>query len=106
MQLQFYRDAAGDARAQCDPPCESLASFLESDIQGSAAFALEILHALDRVEAGEEEVWEWTGNAHTLTLADGAASIQSEMDEEAEPCLLSLSQVRQALADWIAFLDE
>jgi uncharacterized protein YacL (UPF0231 family) len=106
MQLQFYRDAAGDPRAQCAPPCEPLASFLESDIQGSTAFAHEILRALDRVESGEEEVWEWTGNAHTLTLTGDAASIQSEIEEDAEPCLLSLSQVRQALADWIAFLDE
>ena len=106
MQLLFYRDAAGDPRAQGDAPFEPLASFLESDVQGSAKIARKLLRALDRVESGKMEVWEWTGNAHTLTLAGESASIQSEIDEDAEPCLLALPQVRQALVDWIAFLEE
>ena len=105
MQLQFYRDAAGDPRAQCDPPGHTLADFLESDVQGSTATAHEILRALDRVEAGDVGFWEATGNVHTLTLSPERASLRNEHDEEAEPYETSLSQLRQVLADWVSFLD-
>jgi uncharacterized protein YacL (UPF0231 family) len=100
MQLQFYWDSAGDPRARCP-----LAAFLESDVQGSLAFANEILRALDRIESGEEEVWEVTGNAHTLVLTRDEATIWSEMDEDAEPFVLPLSLLREVVVGWVSFLD-
>jgi uncharacterized protein YacL (UPF0231 family) len=106
MQIQFYRDAAGDPRAQCDPPGRALADFLESDVQGSTATAREILRALDRVEAGDADFWEMTGNLHTLILSPEGASLQNEQNEETEPYEMSLSQLRQVLADWVSFLEE
>ena len=106
MQLQFYWDSEGTPRAQCDPPGHTVASFLESDVQGSLEFAHEILRALERVDSGEEEAWEVTGNAHTLILARNEATIQSEMDEDAEPVILAKSLFRQVVADWISFIDE
>jgi uncharacterized protein YacL (UPF0231 family) len=101
MQLQFYWDSAGDPRARCP-----LAAFLESDVQGSLEFAHEILRALDRIESGEEETWEVTGNAHTLTLARDEATIRSEVDEDAEPYVLPPGLLREVVADWVSFLDE
>lgn len=106
MQLQFYRDPAGAPRAHCDPPGHPLAGFLESDVQGSIEFAHEILRALDRIESGEEEAWEVTGNAHTLTLKRDEATLQSEIDEDAEPFVFPTSLLREVVADWISFLDD
>jgi len=106
MQLQFFWDDQGDPRALCAPPCESVAGFLESDVQGSSALGLEILRAIERIESGGLDGWETTGNAYTLSLTHDGATIQSELDDEAEPFDLPLSQIRDAVADWIAFLDD
>jgi uncharacterized protein YacL (UPF0231 family) len=106
MQLQFFWDLEGDPRALCAPPCEAVAGFLESDIQGSTALGREILRAIERVRSGRLDAWETTGNAYTLSLTADGATIQSELDDEAEPCDLPLSQIRDAVADWIAFLND
>ena len=52
MSLEFYRDEAGDPRARAGRDREALAHFLESDVQGSAAFGLEILAAIEAVTEG------------------------------------------------------
>ena len=105
MKLQFYRDDAGNARARGRGRGKLVAGFLESDLQDSLESAREILKAIDDVEAGRADSWERTGNAHTLTLSPQGAAIQDEMDEEAEPYVLSLSEIREVVADWVSFLD-
>lgn len=106
MQLEFYWDAAGDPRALCKGPGEMVAGFLESDLQGSIASAHEVLRALDGVESGEVPEWERTGNAYTLALSPIGATLWNEMDEDAEPYALALTDLRQVVADWVSFLDE
>jgi uncharacterized protein YacL (UPF0231 family) len=105
MKLQLYRDDAGDARARGRGRGKALAAFLESDLQGSAVSAREVLRALDDVQAGRRESWERTGNAYTLTLSPESAVLQDEMDEEAEPVSFPLSEVREAVAGWVSFLE-
>jgi len=105
MQLEFYWDAAGDARARCKGPGQAVAGFLESDLQDSTAAAHEILRAVDDVESGRVPSWERTGNAHTLTLSPRGASIRDENDEDARPYHLSLPALREVVADWVSFLD-
>lgn len=105
MQLQFYRDDAGDPRVRCEGPGEAVAGFLESDLQGSVESAREVLRALDAVESGEIPDWDRTGNAYTLTLTPEEATFWNEMDEDAEPYALSLAEARRAVADWVAFLE-
>lgn len=104
--MHFYRDAAGDPRATSPAPRELLARFLESDVQGSAEHAREILGAIERV-AGEGGSWQETGNAHTLILSPEGALIESEFEEEGEaaPCRISLDELRAALTGWLAFLE-
>ena len=104
MKLKFYRDTAGDARARGRGRGKVVASFLESDLQDSPESAQEILQAIEDVEAGRADSWERTGNAHTLTLSPQGATLQDEMDEDAEPCVLSLPEIREAVAGWISFL--
>ncbi|HYX24868.1 MAG TPA: YacL family protein [Thermoanaerobaculia bacterium] len=106
MQLEFYRDGAGDPRARGKGRDEALASFLEGDLQGSGKQGRAILRAIDRIEAGRLDRWETTGNAYTLTLSPGGASLVNEIDETAQPVELPLALLKEAVAGWTAFVDE
>lgn len=105
MKLQFSRDAAGDARARGRGRGKVVAGFLESDLQDSPKSAREILRAIEDVESGRTDSWERTGNAHTLTLSSQGAAIQDELDEDSEPYVFTLSEIREAVADWVSFLN-
>jgi uncharacterized protein YacL (UPF0231 family) len=105
MKLKLYRDDAGDARARGRGRGKVVAAFLESDLQDSLESAREVLQAIEDVEAGRTISWERTGNAYTLTLSPQGAALQDEMEEDAEPSVLSLAEIREAVADWISFLD-
>jgi len=109
MQLEFYWDDDGGARARATHaggPGREVAGFLESDLQGSAASAEEILRAIDEVESGRVPTWERTGNAHTLTLSRDGATLRNEMEEDTRPHHLALPAMRQAVADWLGFLEK
>ena len=105
MKLKLYRDTAGDPRARGRGRGKVMAGFLESDLQDSPESAEEILRALRDVEAGREDSWDRTGNTYTLTLSLQGASLQNEMDEDAEPCAFSLAEVREAVEEWVSFLE-
>jgi uncharacterized protein YacL (UPF0231 family) len=106
MQLQFHWDDDGSPRARGKGHGQALAGFLESDLQDSPAAAREVLHALDRVESGHAPTWERTGNAYTLTLSPAGATIQDEQVDGAGPHAVPLPELREALAGWVAFLEE
>ena len=107
MSLEFYRDETGDprARAVADRNREALARFLESDVQGSASSALEVLAAIEAVAEGRLREWTRTGNAHTLILSPEGAAIEPDFSEESDAAVVSLSDLREAVTDWIEFLD-
>jgi hypothetical protein len=110
MKLDLYWDETGDPRARAAGKEATLARFLESDVQGSAATGREILAALRQVEAGELPVWEQTGNAFTLRLSPSGAEIQSALDESDESgqageiAAIPLRDLRRALRAWVGFL--
>ena len=106
MQLEFYWDAEGEARARCKGPGRAVAGFLESDLQESTAAAHEVLRAVEEVQSGRRDSWERTGNSHTVTLSAEGAAIQNEMEEEAKPYHLSLPAFREMVADWVSFIEE
>ena len=58
------------------------------------------------MEAGRADSWERTGNAHTLTLSPQGATIQDEMDEDADPYVFTLPELREAVEGWLSFLDD
>ena len=105
MFLELYRDEAGDPRARAGRNREALAHFLESDIQGSTAFGLEVLAAIEAVAEGRLREWTRTGNAHTLVLSEEGAAIEPDYDEESEAGLVPLDDLREAVTRWIEFLD-
>jgi hypothetical protein len=104
VKLDLYRDEQGLPRARGGGPDDLLARFLESDVQGSVITAYDILGMLDRVESGETELWEGTGNAYTLTLTVHGARIEDELADDAEALDLPLSELREALDAWIGLL--
>jgi hypothetical protein len=116
MQLEFYWDEAGDPRARAaatEPAAgaaaaarqKRVARYLESDIQGNASQASEVVHAIDRVLAGRLPRWSDTGNAHTLTLSPRDAAITAELEPGARPVRVPLADLREVVAAWQAFLD-
>jgi hypothetical protein len=66
----------------------------------------ETLKAIDRVSRGEPPIWQATGNAYTLTLSAEEARIEAEFDEQAEPCRLPLAELREAVTQWLVFLEQ
>lgn len=106
MDLELYWDEAGDPRARSRKKNDLLASFLESDIQGSDTYAREILEAIDKVAAGDLDEWERTGNAHTLSLTRAWAEIQPEIDDEAPSRRLPLRDLREAVRRWLELLED
>jgi hypothetical protein len=104
VKLELYRDQNGLPRARGARAGDLLARWLESDVQGSAAGTQRFLDLLDRIDAGEIERWEETGNAHTLELGPDGATIVPEWDEEALPQRVSLAELRDALNGWLALL--
>jgi hypothetical protein len=103
-KLELYRDGRGLPRARAGGADDLLARFLESDVQGSVITAYDILGMLDRVESGETDLWEGTGNAYTLTLTPDGALIQDELEDDAEALHLPLAELRDALNAWVGLL--
>ncbi len=106
MQVTGYFDQAGDPRARCIPAYDLLEGFLESDLQGSVNLSRETLREIDRVANGDRESWQDTGNAYTLIVSAQEARIEAELDDQAKPCRLPLADLREAVAQWIAFLEQ
>jgi len=103
--LKFHRDAAGDPRAQGEEGRELLAGWLESDVQESASLGHKILAAVDKVAAGDLDEWERTGNVYTLNLSPDGADFRLALENEAEPLHLSLTELRDAIARWVDFVE-
>lgn len=104
MDLNFYFDEKGDPRVGCDEEGNLLCQFLESDVQGSQAIATQILEKMREVGDNVIESWEFTGNAHTLSLNYGEAVITSLWNNSQEPLSLPLFQVELILNNWLNFL--
>ena len=105
MSLEFYRDEIGDPRARAGRDREALAHFLESDVQRSTTFCLEILAAIEAVGEGRLRDWTRTASTHTLTLSLEGAQIEPDFDEASEPGHVSLSDLSETVTRWIVFLD-
>lgn len=105
MKIDLYRDRRGRPRARGEGPGgDLLARFLEADVQGSVVVADEVLDMLDRVESGETERWEDTGNVHTLVLTADGAQIRDELKDGDEVLHLPLAELREALNAWLGLL--
>ena len=106
VQVQLFRDEYGYPRAEAAAPYQILGWFLEQDIQADSEWARELIKIIEEIQSGTESRWEGTGNVHTLILTPEKAYIESEFAEPQATCEISLDDLKQAVADWLAFLEQ
>ena len=96
--LEFYQDESGNPCARGSD--QRLATYLETDIQGSTDIARELIDALaDRSFRGDI-----TGNAHSVSIGEKTATIESLYDEDMPARRLRRSQFRDAIKRWLTFI--
>lgn len=100
--MRCFTDAHGFRRINVAPLPDTVASFLESDIQGSLETADEFLAQVDRIVSGKPQSWEATGNAFAITLTRDGVSIDCVWGDD--NCKLSLADFRECLLAWRAFV--
>ena len=105
MELNFYRDANGDPRADGGSANQLLAGFLESEIQGSSKMCGFLLDAIDRIINGSLEQWEESGNAYTIALIRQGVRIEALFDDSVSVFELSLERFRDTVLRWKAFIE-
>ena len=96
--LKFYRDEDGQVRAQGED--ESLAIFLETDVQSSREICEELLRLLDDKQTHSE----FSGNAHHLTISSTMVRIESTGDPHAQERRLPRAEFRQAIRAWSLYI--
>jgi len=106
MKVHFYRDEHGYPRAKVPQPLEVLAWYLEQDVQGDLQWKQDVADVMDRIQRGEIDHWEATGNAHTLLLSKEMARIETEYADPLQSCELSQEDLLQAIRDWLDFVHE
>lgn len=98
--MRFFIDDDGNPRAVAAPPKQALGWFLEDDVQGAPNSCRLILEEIERVERGEIDMWEGTGNAHTVTVRPDGVTIVNEFADDSEPAEVSVDEFRVALTRW------
>jgi hypothetical protein len=83
---------------------ETLAGFLQSDIQGDLETARLLLAEVAAAERGETPQPGGVGNAFSITISPDGAEIRNAVLAGAAPECYGLAELRQALELWIAAL--
>jgi hypothetical protein len=102
--IEVSRDAAGDLRAEGDSNRRLLFTFLEGEIQESAAVADELLSGIAEVLAGKRR-FGWTGNARSVVITAKRARIIDDWTEERIELKIPLIDFRAALVTWKAAIE-
>jgi|GEM_PF-1161896 len=97
-ELEFYFNEDGDPCARGSD--QRMATFLETDIQGSVAIAEELLELLD----SSHKRIEFDGNGHSVVITPVMATIGSSFDEDAPDRRLEREEFRTILQAWLAFI--
>jgi hypothetical protein len=104
MTFEFFRDSDGSPRVKTDDAHSRAGSYLESDVQGSAACGKRLLAVIRELHCGARGRFEETGNAHTLTITPVRALITPEL-ENAAPLSMDLAEFERLLSSWVSFLE-
>ena len=95
----------GRARPGTGRRGETLASFLQSDIQGDLETARLLLAEVAAAERGENPQPGGAGNAFSITISPEGAVIRNAVLEGAAPERYRLAELREALEAWIAAIE-
>ena len=98
MELEFYIDEDGMHCARGAD--ERLATYLQTDIQGSTALAEKLIMLLhDKTFSGE-----FNGNGHCVDFRDNSVSIEATHDEAAPDRVLSRGDMLEHVQAWLTFI--
>ena len=95
----------GRARPGTGRRGETLASFLQSDIQGDLETARLLLAEVAAAERGETPQPGGVGNAFSITVTPDGAVIRNAVLEGAVPERYGLAELRAALEAWITAIE-
>lgn len=102
--LTCYLDDNGFARADAPEGKEMLGNYFVQDIQGDAEDCNELLALVNEIEEGKRDMWDGTGNAHTIMIRPSGITIENEWDESLGRCVVTINEFREAASDWLAFI--
>ena len=100
LELTFYVDADGMYRARGDD--ERLATYLETDLQGS----LEMTNALIQRLRDPGFTDDFNGNGHRVDFRDNSVSIEALHDPDAPDRVLSRETMLAYAEAWLAFISD
>lgn len=98
IDLEFYIDEEGTCCARGED--ERLATYLQTDIQGSVPIAEELIALLRNSEFSGD----FNGNGHCVDFRDNSVSIEALHDEEAPDRVLSRAEMLEHVEAWLAFI--
>lgn len=97
--LEFYIDADGNPAAGGED--ERLAVYLQTDIQGSASIAQELIMRLE----DPNYRGEFNGNAHSVDIRENSVMIEANFDEDAPDRCVSRDEMLITVKAWLDFIN-
>jgi len=98
MELEFYTSEDGEHCARGAD--ERLATYLQTDLQGSIALTQQLIaHLRDADFSGE-----FNGNGHCVDFRDNSVSIEAMHDEQAADRVLSRKDMLECVQAWLRFI--
>jgi hypothetical protein len=104
--VKLYFDQTGLPRAKGEVNQESLASFLECDIQSNKDLLLELLKQTKLVSDKKIPGFETKGKAHQISITEDEVIIDPLYDPGIIPSQLSHIQFITILSRWLSFLNQ
>jgi len=98
IDLEFYIDADGICCARGDD--ERLATYLQTDIQGSVPIAEELIALLKDPDFSGD----FSGNGHCVDFRDKSVAIEAMHDDEAPDRVLSRAEMLAHVEAWLGFI--
>ncbi len=97
-ELEFYTDQDGLPCARGDD--ERIATYLQTDIQGSPSIAEELIALLENPSFEGD----FSGNAHVVDFRANSVAIEATYDEEAPDRVVSREEMLGHVRAWLAFI--
>jgi len=98
--LEFYHDEQGNACARGKD--QRLATFLQTDLQGSVEVARDLASKL----ASTEKKVEFNGNGHSVSITPVMAVIESHFDDEAPDRRMTRAHLLKQVEAWLEFISD
>ena len=97
-KLEFYHDDQGNPCARGSD--QRLATFLQTDLQGSTEVTRDLASKL----ASAEKKIEFNGNAHSVSITPVMAVIESHFDDEAPDRRMTRAHLLKQVESWLQFI--